>query len=138
MIMAYFFYENTSWDVYETILPSFKFIYSTVLQIVLSSPERSVLSGDGNVEGLKHFAGYLCLFSNKNATQVKRTTLVGYSINLMVMNSSAKYRCWLGGHGHTMLEFIFIRVGNDMKDNWSFHELEMSVYWFKCPSEGHF
>lgn len=47
---------------------------------------------DGDVEGPKSFVGYLHMFSDKTATALNSTCLVGYPVHVVSMICSAEHR----------------------------------------------
>lgn len=67
------------------------------------------------------------MLREKNPTKLKGAALFAYPVQVLLMNSSAKYRRWLIKYGPTVVGFLPITLGNDLKASFSIHERD-----FRC------
>lgn len=104
MLCSDFSDEKTSWNSQTTKCAFVKSIRSSMRQTVLGSPDRSVAWSDGEAGGLKFFVGYLQVFTDKTTT-LKSTGFVQYNVQVVLMNRSARYPCWLVVKGYAVASF---------------------------------
>lgn len=137
MFCAGCYHESTSWDGHATWPRSFKSFYGSMPHTVMSTPERSLVWNDGDVEVSESFVWYSQVFSANTSTTLKSTVVVAYPGHVLLLNFPAKYHHWLVENGHTVVFFQAVRLESDLKDICYVHGVQSSVYcstgtWGSC------